>query len=142
MNSRRLLSANTLSIAALAFGLLATPALANPCGFSESGRVVIKGYAVGATAVPEDQKSRLAEFADTAKHRFHICIFAQVDKQGSKDANRKVAQARADGVRAFLAQHGVPADAMTVAKQEEAMTFFGLLSSDQPDDRRVMVTHD
>ena len=130
----------TLLAATIAL-LMITPALAGPCGFEENGRLVIKGYAIGATAVPEEQKARLTEFAETAKHRDGICIFAQVDATGSDEANKKVAQARADKVRRFLASHGVPEDAMKTAKQEKAATLFGLLSKDQADDRRVVVTH-
>jgi hypothetical protein len=124
------------------FSLLAMPALANPCGFKEEGRMVVVGYAVGATAIPADQKDKLAKFAETAKARFGICIFAQVDKQGSEAANLKVANGRAEAVRKFLLSKGVREDAIKVAKQEEAFTFFGLLPSDQDDDRRVFVTHD
>ena len=131
----------TLLAMAMAF-LMVAPALAGPCGFDEVGRLVIKGYAIGATAVPAEQKARLAKFAETAKHRFGICIFAQVDATGSDAANKKVAQARADGVRKFLASHGVPNDVMTIEKQEKAFTLFGLLSDDQANDRRVVVTHD
>ncbi len=131
----------TLLATTLAF-LMATPALAGPCGFDEAGRVVIKGYAIGATAVPAEQKARLTKFAETAKHRFGICIFAQVDATGSEEANKKVAQARADGVRKFLASQGVPNDVMVIRKQDKAFTLFGLLSDDQANDRRVVVTHD
>ena len=53
----------TLLATTLAF-LMTTPALAGPCGFDEVGRLVIKGYAIGATAVPEEQKPRLTEFAE------------------------------------------------------------------------------
>jgi hypothetical protein len=131
----------TLLAAALAF-LMTTPALAGPCGFDETGRLVIKGYAIGATAVPAEQKAHLTKFAETAKHRFGICIFAQVDATGSEEANKKVAQARADGVRKFLASQGVPNDVMVIMKQDKALTLFGLLSDDQANDRRVVVTHD
>ncbi|MBK0401018.1 OmpA family protein [Limibaculum sp. M0105] len=120
----------------------ASVALANPCGFSETGRVVIKGYPVGATAIPKDQVDRLTRFAETASHRFAICVLAQVDKQGTKAANEKVAKGRAEKVRAFLIKQGVKPDAIKIALQEEALTFFGLLPSDQDDDRRVVVTHD
>jgi len=131
----------TLLATVMAF-LMVTPALAGPCGFDEAGRLVIKGYAIGATAVPAEQKARLTEFAETAKHRFGICIFAQVDATGSEEANKKVAQARADGVRKFLASKGVPNDVMVIMKQDKAFTLFGLLSDDQANDRRVVVTHD
>ena len=117
----------------LAF-LMTTPALAGPCGFDEVGRLVIKGYAIGATAVPEEQKPRLTEFAE--------CIDESGDSTGSEEANKKVAQARADGVRKFLASQGVPNDVMVIMKQDKAFTLFGLLSDDQDDDRRVVVTHD
>ena len=127
---------------AVLLSLLAAPALANPCGFEEKGRMVVVGYAVGATAIPTDQKAKLAEFAKTAKARFGVCIFAQVDKQGSEAANLKVANGRAEAVRKFLLSEGVSADTIKVGKQEEAFTFFGLLSSDQDDDRRVFVSHD
>ncbi len=118
-----------------------TPALANPCGFAEQGRMVVVGYAVGATAVPADQRARLAKFAATAKFRDGICVFAQVDKQGSKAANIRVANARAAAVRKFLLAKGVRDDAIQVGTQEKAFTLFGLLPSDQDDDRRVYVTH-
>jgi hypothetical protein len=124
-----------------ALTLFATPALANPCGFSERGRMVVVGYGVGATAVPGDQKAKLAEFAETAKFRDGVCVYAQVDAQGSEAANKRVAKGRADAVRKFLLSKGVPADEIKIGKQEKAFTLFGLLSSDEDDDRRVLVTH-
>jgi hypothetical protein len=128
-------------VAAL-LSLAATPALANPCGFEEKGRMVVVGYAVGATAVLADQRARLAKFAATAKFRDGICVFAQVDKQGTEAANIRVANGRAGAVRRFLLSKGVRGDTIQIGKQEKAFTLFGLLSSDQDDDRRVMVTHD
>ncbi len=128
-------------LAAALAAATAGAALANPCGFEERGRVVIKGYATGQTAIPDDQVERLARFAETAKFRDGICLFAQVDATGSDEANARVAQGRADRVREFLAKRGVPRDVMQVAKQEEAFTFFGLLPDDQASDRRVVVTH-
>lgn len=123
------------------FMLAAVPALANPCGFEERGRMLVSGYAVGATAIPADQKQRLDQFIETAKFRDNICVFAQVDKQGSKQANIKVAKQRAATVRKYLIAKGVPADAIKVAKQEKGFTLFGLLPKDQAEDRRVYVTH-
>ena len=104
--------------------------------------MVVVGYAVGATAIPADQKAKLAEFAETAKFRDGICVFAQVDKQGTEAANKRVADGRADAVRKFLRSKGVRAEAIKIGKQEKAFTLFGLLPSDQGDDRRVFVTHD
>ena len=130
----------TLPLAAV-LTLAAVPALANPCGFEERGRMVVVGYAVGATAVPDDQKAKLAEFSETAKFRDGVCVFAQVDKQGSEEANIRVANGRADHVRKFLISKGVPADSIKIGKQEKGFTVFGLLKSDQDDDRRVVVTH-
>ena len=118
-----------------------SPALANPCGFSERGRLVVTGYDVGETAIPADQKAKLDEFAETAKFRDGVCVFAQVDEQGSKEANVRVATKRAETVRKYLISQGVPAEAIKMAEQEEAFTFFGLLSKDQKNDRRVFVTH-
>ncbi len=117
--------------------LLATPVLANPCGFEEQGRMVVVGYAVGATAVPADQRAKLAKFAATAKFRDEICVFAQVDKQGSEAANIRVANGRAGAVRRFLLAKGVRADTITLGKQEKAFTLFSLLSSDQPSTRSI-----
>lgn len=131
-----------LFAAVFAATLVSGAALANPCGFEERGRMVIKGYPVGETSIPADQRERLSEFAETAKFRFQICVFAQVDKQGSDAANRRVVDGRAANVRRFLIDRGVRPDAITIATQEEAATFFGLLPSDQDDDRRVMVTHE
>lgn len=126
---------------AAALMLPATAALANPCGFEERGRLTVKGYAVGQTAVPAGQKRHLAEFAETARHRDSICVFAQVDKQGSDQANERVAKGRAENVRRYLRENGVPDEAIRIGEQVEAFTFFGLLPSDQDDDRRVYVTH-
>ena len=120
--------------------LLAAPALANPCGFAEQGRMVVVGYAVGATAVPRDQRAKLAKFAATAKYRDEICVFAQIDKQGGKAANIRVADGRAEAVRRFLPSKGVRDDTIQVGTQKKAFTLFGLLPSDQDDDRRVYVT--
>lgn len=128
-------------LAALLAALPAGAALANPCGFAERGRMVITGYAVGQTAIPDDQKQKLAEFAETAKFRDGVCVFAQVDKQGSKAANERVAEGRARNVRAFLMARGVPDDSIRTRMQTEAFTLFGLLPKDQEDDRRVYVTH-
>lgn len=121
--------------------LLATPVLAHPCGFEEQGRMVVVGYAVGATAIPHDQRARPARFAATAKFRDEICVFAQVDDQGSEAANIRVANGRAEAVRRFLLSKGVRGDTIQVGAQEKAFTLFGLLPSDQDDDRRVYVTH-
>jgi len=130
----------TVLVAAL-LSLAVTPALANPCGFEEQGRMVVVGYAVGATAVPADQQAKLAKFAATAKFRDGICVFAQVDGQGSKAANKRVADGRAEAVRRFLLAKGVRAGSIQVSTQKKAFTLFGLLPSDQRDDRRVYVTH-
>lgn len=127
----------------LMLGLFALPtaAIANPCGFEQSRELVVTGYGVGATAIPQKHKERLAEFADGAKHTFQVCIFAQVDKQGSKEANMKIADGRANSVKSFLIEHGVKPETIKIATQEEAFTAFGLLSKDNDEDRRVTVTH-
>ena len=103
--------------------------------------MVVTGYDVGQTAVPAEEKPRLAKFAETARFRDGICIFAQVDDQGSESANRRVADGRAENVRRFLLSKGVPEQAIRVSRQEKAFTLFGLLPSNQDDDRRVYVTH-
>lgn len=123
------------------FVLAASPALANPCGFKERGRVMITGYAVGETSIPADQKEGLDKFIETAKFRDGICVFAQVDKQGTKAANERVAAQRAETVEKYLVSRGVKAESIKIAKQEEGFTLFGLLSDDQQKDRRVFVTH-
>ncbi len=122
--------------------LVAAPVLANPCAFEERGRMVVVGYGVGATAIPADQKAKLTKFAATAKFRDGICVYAQVDKQGSDAANIRVANGRAEAVQKFLLSKGVRADAIQVGTQKKAFTLFGLLPSDQGADRRVLVTHD
>jgi outer membrane protein OmpA-like peptidoglycan-associated protein len=129
-----------LFLAAALVLVVATPAFANPCGFEERGRMVVTGYAVGATAVPADQKEKLAKFAETAKTRDGVCITAQVDAQGSDEANKKVANKRAAAVQKFLLSKGVPAEAIKISQQEKGFTLFGLLPSDQQNDRRVKVT--
>lgn len=127
--------------ACLAVAALPGLAAANPCGQDERGKVVVEDYATGQTAVPETYRDRLAAFAETAKARFGVCIFAQADAQGSEEANARVAQARAEAVRAFLVERGVEPGAIEIATQEKAITLFGLLPEDQSNDRRVTVTH-
>jgi len=122
--------------------LAAAPALANPCGIDQARSATVKGYDVGQTAMPEDQEKRLIEFADTAAHASNVCVFAQVDKQGAPAANQEVADARAAAVVRFLTDLGVKPDRIQTATQAEAVTLFGLLDNDQPDDRRVVVSHD
>ncbi|MEM9146161.1 MAG: OmpA family protein [Pseudomonadota bacterium] len=131
-----------VGLSAIILALSATAALANPCGQDEAGRLVVTGYGIGQTAVPKAQGERLTRFADTARENRLICIFAQVDATGSEEANRQVARKRADAVRRYLINKGVASDSITVATQDEAFTLFGLLSSDQDDDRRVVLTHD
>lgn len=127
----------------LAVGLMLVPALAqaNPCGFEEKARFVVKGYPTGGTAIPREHRDRLANFADTAKFRDGVCIFAQVDAQGSEAANRQVADRRAKVVRDFLIARGVPADVISLADFETSFTLFGLIPEDRQSNRRVMVTH-
>ncbi len=64
-----------------------------------------------------------------------------MDKQGSEAANRRVADGRAESVRQFLIGKGVPGESIRIGTQAKAFTFFGLLPSNQDDDRRVYVTH-
>lgn len=133
----RWLSALTTAIALL----IAAPALAAECGKGGEGPVTIN-YATGKTALTADHKRKLARFAETARHRDWVCVFAQVDAQGSKEANARVAEARAQNVKRFLVANGVKADRVLIAKQETATTLFGLLDDDQKNDRRVTVTYE
>jgi outer membrane protein OmpA-like peptidoglycan-associated protein len=131
----------TMTLAAMVFGiLLTTGAAASPCDVAESGLVMLE-YETGVTALSADQKAKLDAFADVAKHRNSVCIRAQVDSQGSDDANRRVSAARGEAVRAYLASKGVRADAMEVRVQAEAVTLFGLLEADSQNDRRVTLTY-
>ena len=70
--------------------LLTAPAFANPCGFEEKGRMVVVGYAVRATAIPADQKAKLAEFAETAKFPswdLRLCTGRQARLGGGQSAS-------------------------------------------------------
>ena len=126
---------------AAALALLAVPALANPCGNGADKGMKVVNYATGVAALSREDKAMLADWAKTAKHRV-VCIFAQVDKQGSKAANEKVARDRAETARDFLVSQGVPRNNIAIALQDEAITFFGLLPTDQDDDRRITLMHD
>ncbi|MEM6490015.1 MAG: OmpA family protein [Pseudomonadota bacterium] len=130
------------TLTTVAMVLMANAALANPCGFKQRGKIVVEEYAIGETQVPAPERERLAAFAETAKFRSNICIFAQVDATGTDEANRRVAEARAQSVRRFLAERGVPDDRMAIEKEETSFTLFGLIDAEQGNDRRVTVTHD
>ncbi|MEM9737439.1 MAG: OmpA family protein [Pseudomonadota bacterium] len=121
--------------------LAAGPVLAAACGAGGDGMTVIE-YETGVTALSAEDKARLATFAETAKFRDAVCIFAQVDAQGSEAANVQVAEGRAKTVERYLVSQGVPEDRILIAKQEEAFTFFGLLPDNRSNDRRVTVTYE
>lgn len=129
---------------ALAALLLAPSlALANPCGTKVRGTIILKGYEIGQTAIPEAERERLAQFADTAKARFSICVAASVDATGSDAANEQVSNARAATVIRFLTDRGVDPGAIQTANVESSeVTFFGLFKDDRNSERRVYVSHD
>lgn len=115
-------------------------ALAAPCDNANAGMTVLH-YDTGVTALTGEQQATLDAFADTAKHRDSVCIFAQVDSQGSDDVNRRVSQARGDAVFDYLAAKGVREAAMEVRTQGKAVTLFGLVDDDSQNDRRVVLTY-
>ncbi|MEM6906533.1 MAG: OmpA family protein [Pseudomonadota bacterium] len=129
------------ALMAAALILAAGPVLAAACGAGGDGMTVIE-YETGVTALSAEDKARLATFAKTAKFRDAVCIFAQVDAQGSEAANIQVAEGRAKTVERYLVSQGVPEDRILIAKQEEAFTFFGLLPDNRSNDRRVTVTYE
>lgn len=130
-----------VAIASMVFGLVLTNgAVASPCDVAESGLVVLK-YNTGVTGLSADQKAKLDQFADVAKNRNSVCIRAQVDSQGSEEANRRVSTARGEAVRAYLASKGVRAEIMEIRVQAQAFTLFGLIDEDSQNDRRVTLTY-
>lgn len=131
-----------LSALAIAVAFLtAAPTFAAECGKGGQGPVTIE-YATGQSALTRDHKRQLARFAETAKYRDWVCVFAQVDAQGSKAANKRLAQARAQKVKRFLISKGVKADRILIAREEKGNTLFGLLDDDQQNDRRVTVSYE
>lgn len=136
---KRLSMATALTVAFL--GLSPGISEAAPCGAGGDGMTIIE-YDTGVTSLTEEDRARLATFAETAKFRDAVCIFAQVDAQGSEAANIQVAEGRARTVQRYLVSQGVPEDRIEIAKQEEAFTFFGLLPDDRGNDRRVTVTYE
>lgn len=142
MRRSRLLAAALLA-AACAPALTPAPALADACRTSGPGTIIIKGYEIGQTAIPAEERDRLAAFAETARHRFEICVSASVDRTGSDAANKKVSTARARNVVDFLAQHGVDRSKISVSNVEKSeVTFFGLFREDRAAERRVIIAHD
>lgn len=127
--------------ALLAASTLAMPAAAAECGAGGSGATTIF-YDTGHTKLTADHKARLAEFAEIAKHRDAVCVFAQVDAQGTPEANARVADARAKNVRRHLIKLGVPADRILIATETEGQTLFGLFEDDQKNERRVTVSYE
>lgn len=130
----------TSKMVAMVIGVtVASGATASPCDVAESGMVILE-YDTGVTALSADHKAKLDEFADVAKHRNSVCLRAQVDRQGSDEANRQVSEARGEAVRAYLLSKGVRAEVMEVRVQAEAFTLFGLIDDDSQNDRRVVLT--
>ena len=120
--------------------MLSAPAMAAECGAGGSGAVSML-YGTGKTALTNAHKQRLEDFIDVAKSKTVVCIFAQVDAQGTKAANERVADARAKNVRKYLIAKGVPSDRIRIAKESESFTLFGLLESDQAGERKVTVSY-
>ncbi len=127
--------------AAILVAVMALPAAAAECGAGGSGAVTVN-YDTGQTKLTKEHRARLAEFAETAKYRDAVCVFAQVDAQGTAEANKRVANARADNVRRFLVDQGVPEDRILIATEEEGQTLFGLFGDDQKNERRVTVSYE
>lgn len=128
-------------VAVLMAGAFGVPAMAAPCGAGGEGTQSIH-YDTGKTGLTSAHKAKLATFIDIAKHRTAVCVFAQVDAQGTEAANKRVANARAENVKRYLIQQGVKADRIQIAKEEESFTLFGLLDEDSKNDRRVTVSYE
>jgi outer membrane protein OmpA-like peptidoglycan-associated protein len=126
--------------AATVIASLASAAAASPCDVAQSGLLILE-YDTGVSALSRDQKAKLDAFADIAKHRNAVCVRAQVDAQGSAEANRRVSAARGEAVRAYLASKGVRPNVMEIRVQEEAFRPLGLLGADKQSERRVSVTY-
>jgi len=134
----RYVCALTLALA-LPAALGLAPALAAECGGGGEGQVSVF-YDTGETRLDAADKARLARFAETAKSKTLVCIFAQVDAQGSEAANKRVAKGRAETVRRYLISQGVPADRIRIARESQSFTLFGLLGEDQKNERKVTVS--
>ena len=130
-----------LGIAAVVWAALALPVAAAECGAGGKGATTIN-YDTGQTTLTAEHKARLAEFAETAKFRDAVCVFAQVDAQGTAEANKRVANARAANVKKYLIAQGVPADRILIAEETSSTTLFGLLSADRAGERRVTVSYE
>ncbi len=131
----------TITLAAGFAAALAIPAYAAECGAGGKGQTTVF-YDTGKTAVTAQHKRDLAEFIDIAKSRDAVCVFAQVDAQGSDAANKRVADARANNIRRYLISQGVPAGNILIAKEDSSFTLFGLLDADQKNERRVTVSYE
>jgi outer membrane protein OmpA-like peptidoglycan-associated protein len=134
------MTARLAAFAACALAATTVAAVAGPCDVARNGLTVLS-YDTGVSQLSAEQKAKLDAFAEVAQHRNAVCVLAQVDKQGSAEANRKVATARGETVRAYLEAHGVRPAAMEVIVQSEAMTLFGLIGDDSAADRRVTVSY-
>lgn len=127
---------------ALGFAVLALPAaaLADPCIEANRGLTIIH-YDIGSLATSAEDQARLEQFADVARYREQICIVGQADAQVADESAQPLAQARADTVAALLVRYGVPRDKIKVKVQQRGFTLWGALDDNQPNDRRVTVTH-
>lgn len=131
----------TLAALAIVLAGAAVPAVAAECGKGGNGTMSIS-YDTGKTALTREHRAKLAKFADVAKHQSWVCVFAQVDAQGSDEVNKRVANARSQNVKKFLISKGVPAANILIASQEKGITLFGLLGDDKQSDRRVTVSYE
>ena len=133
----------TILIATALMALVAGPtaeARSDACVEAQRGLTIVH-YEIGSVATTAADQERLRDFADVARYKRDICVVGQADAQGDDASNRQLAQARADSVAGLLVLYGVPREKISVEVQERAVTLWGALSNDQPNDRRVLVTH-
>jgi outer membrane protein OmpA-like peptidoglycan-associated protein len=70
----------------------------------------------------------------------HIVVEGHTDSKGGEAANRALSQSRADSVRVFLIQQGVPADRITaVGKGEDEPIASNKTAEGRANNRRVEI---
>jgi OOP family OmpA-OmpF porin len=76
----------------------------------------------GKPEITRDGETILAEVASAyqQQHPAHVTIAGHTDRSGTAGVNIAASRKRAEAVKAYLAAHGVPANAMSVAAYGES----------------------
>jgi outer membrane protein OmpA-like peptidoglycan-associated protein len=94
----------------------------------------------GKPVLSQDAIATLEGVLRTASPRANWLLVGFADRSGAAQANRRIAQARADAVRSYVVAHGTPAELITVQAQGENAPLIATADGvREPQNRRVEI---